>query len=85
MHGVRRFGVLCVGGQIGRYSGPGQIKNSGATGSFSLLLNLNQIPTPTGFVVAVVGQTRYFQTWHRDSVGGAAVSNFTNGLNVTFQ
>jgi len=79
------LGVLCVGGQIGRYSGPGQIKNSGATGSFSLLLNLNQIPTPTGFVVAVVGQTRYFQTWHRDSVGGAAVSNFTNGLNVTFQ
>jgi len=84
MHGVRRFGVLCVGGQIGRYSGPGQIKNSGATGSFSLLLNVNQIPTPTGFVVAVVDQTRNFQSWHRDSLGGVATSNFTNGLAVTF-
>jgi hypothetical protein len=78
-------GVLCVGGQIGRYTGPGQIKNSGATGAFSLLLNLNQIPTPTGFVPALVGQTRSFQSWHRDSVGGAPTSNFTNGLSVTFQ
>jgi hypothetical protein len=78
------LGILCLGGQIGRYTGPGQIQNSGGTGSFSLLLNLTQIPTPTGFVPAVVGQTRSFQTWHRDSVGGAAVSNFTNGLAVTF-
>ena len=77
-------GVLCVGGQIGRYTGPGQILNSGSTGSFSLLINLTQIPTPTGSVPAVVGQTRYFQTWHRDAVGGAATSNFTNGLQVTF-
>jgi hypothetical protein len=78
-------GILCIGGQIGRYTGPGQIKNSGATGAFSLLLNLTQIPTPTGFVPAVVGQTRYFQCWHRDAVGGNATSNFTNGLSVTFQ
>ena len=78
-------GVLCLGGQIGRYTGAGQIKNSGATGAFSLLLNLNQIPTPTGFVQAVVGQSRNFQCWHRDAVGGVATSNFTNGLAVTFQ
>jgi hypothetical protein len=77
-------GVLCIGGMIGRYTGPGQIKNSGATGSFSLLLDLTQIPTPTGFVPAVVGQTRNFQSWHRDSVGGVATSNFTNALSVTF-
>jgi hypothetical protein len=77
-------GILCIGGQIGRYTGPGQIKNSGATGAFSLLLNLTQIPTPTGFVPAVVGQTRYFQCWHRDAVAGNATSNFTNGLGVTF-
>jgi len=77
-------GILCLGGQIGRYTGPGQIKNSGATGSFSLLLNLNQIPTPFGPTTAVVGQVRNFQTWHRDSIGGAATSNFTVGLAVTF-
>ena len=79
------LGILCLGGQIGRYTGPGQIQNSGGTGSVSLLLNLNQIPTPTGFVQAVVGQTRSFQCWHRDSVAGAAVSNFTDGYAVTFQ
>jgi hypothetical protein len=77
-------GILCIGGQIGRYTGPGQIQNSGATGSFSLLTNLTQIPTPTGFVSAVVGQVRSYQSWHRDSVGGNATSNFTNGLAVTF-
>jgi hypothetical protein len=77
-------GVLCIGGSIGRYTGPGQIKNSGAAGEFSLLLDLTQIPTPTGFMAAVVGQTRSFQTWHRDSVAGLATSNFTDGLVMTF-
>ena len=78
-------GVLCLGGQIGRYVGPGQIKNTGSTGAFELLLNLNSIPTPSGSVPAVVGQTRNFQAWHRDVSGGTATSNFTNGLAVTFQ
>ena len=76
------LGVLCLGGSIGRYTGPGQIQNTGVTGSFDLLLNLNQMPTPTGFVAAVAGETWNFQAWHRDSVGGAAVSNFTDGLQV---
>jgi len=79
------LGNLCLGGAIGRYTGPGQIQNTGTTGSGSLVLNLNQIPTPTGFVSAMAGQSRSFQTWHRDSVGGAAVSNFTDGLEVQFQ
>lgn len=77
-------GVLCLGGNIGRYTGPGQIKNSGAMGKFELLLNLTQIPSPTGFVSAMVGQTRSFQAWHRDSVGGSVTSNFTNGVAVLF-
>ena len=33
-------GNLCLGGNLGRYVGPGQIKNSGAAGSFSLALDL---------------------------------------------
>jgi hypothetical protein len=78
-------GILCLSGQIGRYVGPGQIKNSGATGSFSLLIDLNAIPTPGGFVAAVAGQTRNFQTWHRDLVAGVPTSNFTNAIAVTFQ
>jgi hypothetical protein len=79
------LGVLCLGGNIGRYTGPGQIQNSGATGSFDLLLDLTQTPTPTGFVSVAAGETWNYQAWHRDSVGGSAVSNFTDGLSATFQ
>ncbi len=77
-------GTLCLGGSIGRYVGPGQIKNSGETGSFSLVLNVTQQPTPTGFVSVLPGQNWNYQAWYRDSVGGAAVSNFTNGRTITF-
>jgi hypothetical protein len=77
-------GNLCLGGAIGRYVGPGQIKNSGTTGEFSLVLDLTQTPTPTGFIPVLAGQTRNFQTWHRDSISGVATSNFTNGLSIQF-
>jgi hypothetical protein len=79
------LGVLCLGGSIGRYVGPGQIKNTGLLGSFDLALDLTQTPTPTGLVPVVAGETWNFQTWHRDSVGGATASNFTNGLALPFQ
>jgi hypothetical protein len=78
-------GNLCLAGSIGRYVGPGQIQNSGAAGSFSLVLNLTQTPTPTGLVGIVSGETWNFQGWHRDAVGGMATSNFTNGVSVAFQ
>jgi hypothetical protein len=78
-------GVLCLGGSIGRYVGPGQIQNSGASGSFSLVIDLAATPTPTGFVQVVAGETWNFQSWHRDAVGGTATSNFTDGLAIPFQ
>ena len=77
-------GHLCLSGAIGRYVGPGQIKNSGTQGTFDLLLNLAQTPTPTGFVQVLTGQTWNFQCWHRDAVGGVPTSNFTDGLSVLF-
>jgi hypothetical protein len=78
------LGNLCITGSIGRYIGPGQIQNTGATGSASLVLNLSQIPHPSlGFISATPGP-RHFQAWHRDSVSGAAVSNFTDATTVTF-
>lgn len=77
-------GVLCLGGAIGRYVGPGQIQNTGSIGAYSLLLDLTQTPSPTGFVAIAAGQSWNFQGWHRDAVGGVAVSNFTDGLRVTF-
>ncbi len=78
-------GNLCLSGSIGRYVGPGQIKNSGTTGSISLALNLTQQPTPTGFIAVQAGDTWNFTAWYRDAVGGAATSNFANGLSVAFQ
>jgi hypothetical protein len=77
-------GNLCLGGSIGRYVGPGQIQNSGATGAISLVLDLTQTPQPTGIVAVVAGETWNFQAWHRDSVAGNATSNFTNGLSIAF-
>ncbi|MBL6756328.1 MAG: LamG domain-containing protein [Planctomycetes bacterium] len=78
-------GVLCLGGGIGRYVGPGQIKNSGAGGVFQLALDLTQTPTPTGLVTVVAGDTWNFTAWHRDAVGGSVTSNFTDAVSITFQ
>ena len=78
-------GNLCLGGQIGRYVGPGQIQNSGAMGRFTLGLDLTQTPTPTGFAAVQPGETWNYTTWFRDSVGGVATSNFADGISVTFQ
>ncbi len=78
------LGNLCLGNSIGRYVGPGQIKNTGLTGSFALVLDLPQTPQPSGFVAIAAGQTWYFTTWHRDAVGGSATSNFTDGLSILF-
>lgn len=78
-------GVLCLGGQIGRFVGPGQVQNTGATGSIMLPVNLLAIPLPTGPVPAQPGDVLHFQAWHRDSVGGVTTSNFTAGLTVLLQ
>ena len=78
-------GNLCVAGDIGRYVGPGQIQNSGSTGTFSLLLDLTQVPQPTGLVSVQAGETWNFTTWFRDAIFGIPVSNFTDGFEITFQ
>jgi hypothetical protein len=49
------------------------------------VLDLTQHPTPTGFVSVVAGESWSFQAWYRDSIGGVATSNFTDGLEVDFQ
>ncbi|MFT5734231.1 MAG: hypothetical protein ACJA2W_000446 [Planctomycetota bacterium] len=77
-------GNLCVLGSIGRYVGPGQIQNSGSNGTIELLIDNTMIPTPTGFVSGSVGETRYFQLWHRDGSPTGPTSNFTDGLAVIF-
>ncbi len=79
------LGVLCLSGAIGRYVGPGQIQNSGGAGGFQYMIDLNVHPTPTGIVQVQAGQTWNFQCWHRDTVGGAAVSNFSDAISIGFQ
>jgi hypothetical protein len=65
--------------------GPGQIQNSGTAGEFSLALDLNAVPSPTGFLSVAPGDTWHFQAWHRDATGGQTTSNFTDAVAVTFQ
>ena len=79
-------GTLCLGGDIGRFVGPGQLQNSGAAGEFFLAPDVMSLPTPTGTTAATAGQTWNFQAWYRDVIGGLgiATSNFTNGLEITF-
>ncbi|MEZ6014193.1 MAG: hypothetical protein R3F49_03700 [Planctomycetota bacterium] len=75
-------GVLCLAGAIGRFVGPGQVMNSGATGQFTLVLDLTALPTPSGSVPANVGETWNFQAWYRDA-NPNATSNLTDGVSVT--
>ncbi|MEM6569992.1 MAG: hypothetical protein AAF726_04515 [Planctomycetota bacterium] len=77
-------GTLCLGGSVGRAVG-GQILNSGTEGFVSVAADLTALPQPTGAVMVMPGETWNFQCWFRDSVGGSATSNFTEGVSVTFQ
>ena len=77
-------GNLCVGPSIGRGVG-GVIFSTGTSGEATVVADLTAMPTPSGPVMIVAGDTLNFQAWHRDSVGGAATSNFTQGLEINFQ
>jgi hypothetical protein len=78
------MGILCLGGSIGRYTGPGQVQNSGVAGRSSLLIDLMNHPTPLGLVQVQPGETWNFQAWYRDAVGGVPTSNFTSAAEITF-
>lgn len=74
-------GNLCLSGSIGRHNA--DIMDSGATGEFSLQLNLSAVPTPLGDVAIQPGETWYWQAWYRDN-NPAPTSNFTDGVCITF-
>jgi hypothetical protein len=77
-------GVLCLGGAIGRFLGPGQVQQASAAGAAALDVMVNSVPTPTGLVPIASGETWHFQAWYRDAVGGAATSNFTSAQRALF-
>lgn len=87
---VGSAGNLCLAGQIGRFVGPGQVKNSGPDGWISLDTNAGEwsalsIPEPTSNYAAATGITSHFQLWHRDSVNGTPTSNFSDAKAVTWE
>ena len=78
-------GNLCLSGSIGRYVGPGQIRNSGTYERTTLPIDLSELPTPTGPLAAQPGDTWNFQLWYRDVVGGQVTSNFSDAVAVLIQ
>ncbi len=79
---------LCLGGNqtLGRHNRPGEFGLSGMDGTLSLQLDLADLPSPFGSIVAQAGQTWYFQAWFREpGAGGAGNSNLTNGVAITLQ
>ena len=77
-------GTLCLGGAIGRFMLPGQVRVAGADGSAALKLLVGALPQPTGAVAASVGETWSFQAWYRDA-NPSSTSNLTDGVAVTWQ
>ncbi len=77
-------GNLCLGGQIGRYVGPGQVSHSGALGQIVLDVDLQAIPQPGGFASTTSGETWYMQGWHRDVSSTGLTSNFTGAVEVAW-
>jgi hypothetical protein len=74
-------GNLCIGGTVGRFTGPGQVTNAGMTGSASLAVDLNALPNGIG--APLPGDTLYFTNYYRD-VNPNPTSNLADGLSVTF-
>lgn len=76
-------GNLCLGGQLGRYNG--SISQASADGTVEFAMDPASIPSPTGSFAAMAGQFYQWQLWHRDSLGGAATSNYTNAVTILFR
>ncbi|MEL6712155.1 MAG: VCBS repeat-containing protein [Planctomycetota bacterium] len=77
-------GLLCLGGDIGRFVAPGELGPASADGRRDLLLDTAAIPQPSGAVPALAGAVWGFQAWHRDVVDGSSTSNLTQGIAFAF-
>lgn len=78
-------GNLCVLGDIARFNLPGQLGQT-ANGQYSLQIPLDMVPEPPLLNSTVMaGETWNFQLWYRDFLTTGPTSNFTEGLEVTFE
>lgn len=74
-------GYVCVGNPLSRFNGPGQVGNTGSTGTIGLDVNTQSIPLPSGATLVLTAGTTYrFQCWYRDG----ATSNLTDAVSVLF-
>ncbi len=76
-------GTLCLFGLIGRFVGPGQVRNSGTLGAVQLPIDLLQLPTPAGLIGVAPGDLWHFTYWYRD-MNPATTTNFADGLSIGF-
>ena len=77
-------GTLCLGGTIGRFTGPRQLRRTSMQGLTSLQLDLPRIPEGPGFSAAAPGETWYFQAWYRDA-NPIPTSNLTDAVRIVLQ
>jgi len=75
-------GHLCLGGQIGRFNAPHEIRNWGVAGFTTLDVGTASMPQPMGPIALVAGDTWSFQFWYRDQGGQ---SNFSNVARVDWE
>ena len=78
-------GNLCLGASVGRFARPGELGASGPDGVRALQVDLLDLPQPNGAVAGILGETWYFQAWHRDSSPAGATSNFTTAAGLLLQ
>ncbi len=72
-------GTFCLGQPFGRFSN--FVANSGTTGSVSVPMPFNQLPSSVSFAV---GESWNFTYWFRDS-NPAVGANFTDGVELVWQ
>jgi len=77
-------GTLCLGGNIIRFQGAGQILQADANGEYSLQIDTTALPAGVPTPINA-GDTYSFTTWFRDvdpMTGNTA--NFSDGVEITF-
>jgi len=77
-------GILCVGGNIIRFQGPGQILQADMGGEFSLQIDTTALPAGVPTPIAP-GDTWNFTAWFRDfDPASGNTANFTDGIEIAF-
>ncbi|MEM9378903.1 MAG: VCBS repeat-containing protein [Planctomycetota bacterium] len=78
-------GNLCLAAPLGLFRQPGEVRRSSAAGTAELVVSLEQLPTPSGQVSGMRGETWYFQLWFRDTIQDSVTTQFTDGVSVTLR